>query len=84
MLNLTNFNVLQWFLVYVLNNNTSASFFATICSIYFWTNLIFLRILSVNKSMFFKILNEALRDKLGEVHQKWLGESKNRIKLSYS
>ena len=27
--------------------------------------------------------NEALRDKIGEVDEKWLGESKNRIKLSY-
>ncbi len=27
--------------------------------------------------------NEALRGKLGEVDEKWLGESKNRIKLSY-
>lgn len=29
------------------------------------------------------IENEALRDKLGDVDEKWLGESKNRIKLSY-
>ena len=29
------------------------------------------------------IENEALRGKLGEVDEKWLGESKNRIKLSY-
>lgn len=28
--------------------------------------------------------NEALRDKLGEVDEKWLGESKNKIKLSYN
>ncbi len=27
--------------------------------------------------------NEALRDKIGEVDEKWLSESKNRIKLSY-
>ena len=29
------------------------------------------------------IENEALRDKLGEVDEKWLSESKIRIKLSY-
>jgi hypothetical protein len=29
------------------------------------------------------IENKALREKLGEVDEKWLGESKNRIKLSY-
>ncbi len=29
------------------------------------------------------IENEALRRKLGEIDQKWLGESKNRIKVSY-
>jgi hypothetical protein len=29
------------------------------------------------------IENEALRGKLGEVDEKWLSESKNRIKLSY-
>ena len=29
------------------------------------------------------IENEALRGKLGEVDEKWLGESKNRIKLTY-
>ena len=28
--------------------------------------------------------NEALRDKIGEVDEKWLSESKNRIKLSYN
>jgi hypothetical protein len=28
--------------------------------------------------------NEALRDKIGEVDEKWLNESKNRIKLSYN
>ena len=27
--------------------------------------------------------NEALMDKMEEVDEKWLGESKNRIKLSY-
>ena len=27
--------------------------------------------------------NEALIDKIGEVDEKWLSESKNRIKLSY-
>jgi hypothetical protein len=27
--------------------------------------------------------NEALRGKFGEADEKWLGESKNRIKLSY-
>jgi hypothetical protein len=27
--------------------------------------------------------NETLRDKLGEVNEKWLNESKSRIKLSY-
>ncbi len=27
--------------------------------------------------------NEALRGKFGEAVEKWLGESKNRIKLSY-
>ncbi len=27
--------------------------------------------------------NEALRRKLGEVEEKWLSESKSRIKLSY-
>ncbi len=27
--------------------------------------------------------NEALRDKIAEVDEKWLSESKNRIKLSY-
>jgi hypothetical protein len=30
-----------------------------------------------------EVENEALRGKLWQVHQKWLGESKNRIKLSY-
>ncbi len=29
------------------------------------------------------IENEALRRKLGEIDEKWLGESKNRIKVSY-
>jgi len=29
------------------------------------------------------VKNEALRGKLCEVDKKWLGESKNRIKLSY-
>jgi len=29
------------------------------------------------------IENEALRGKLGQVDEKWLNESKNRIKLSY-
>jgi hypothetical protein len=28
--------------------------------------------------------NEALRDKIEEVDEKWLSESKNRIKLSYN
>jgi hypothetical protein len=28
--------------------------------------------------------NEALRGKIGEVDEKWLSESKNRIKLSYN
>jgi hypothetical protein len=28
--------------------------------------------------------NEALRDKIGEVDEKWLNESKSRIKLSYN
>jgi 3-deoxy-D-manno-octulosonate 8-phosphate phosphatase KdsC-like HAD superfamily phosphatase len=28
--------------------------------------------------------NEVLRDKIGEVDEKWLSESKNRIKLSYN
>ena len=27
--------------------------------------------------------NEALRDKIGEVYEKWLNETKNRIKSSY-
>jgi hypothetical protein len=27
--------------------------------------------------------NEQLRGRLGKVDEKWLGESKNRIKLSY-
>jgi hypothetical protein len=31
----------------------------------------------------FGVENEALRGKLGEVDEKWLNESKNRIKLSY-
>jgi hypothetical protein len=31
-----------------------------------------------------EIENEALRGKLREVDEKWLGESKNRIKLSYN
>jgi hypothetical protein len=31
----------------------------------------------------FRVENEALRRKLGEVDEKWLDESKNRIKLSY-
>jgi len=30
-----------------------------------------------------EIENEALRCKLGKVDEKWLGESKNQIKLSY-
>jgi hypothetical protein len=30
------------------------------------------------------VKNEALRDKIGEVDEKWLSESKNRIKLSYN
>jgi hypothetical protein len=30
-----------------------------------------------------EVENEVLRGKLGEVDDKWLGESKNRIKLSY-
>lgn len=28
--------------------------------------------------------NEALRDKIGEVDEKWLSESENRIKLCYN
>ena len=28
--------------------------------------------------------NEVLRDKIGEVDEKWLSESKNRIKLAYN
>ncbi len=28
-----------------------------------------------------EVENEALRGKLGEVHEKWLGQSKNRIKF---
>jgi hypothetical protein len=31
----------------------------------------------------FGVENEALRGKLGEVDEKWLSESKTRIKLSY-
>ena len=30
------------------------------------------------------IENEALRDKIGEVDEKWLNDSKNRIKLDYN
>jgi hypothetical protein len=30
------------------------------------------------------IENEALRDKMGEVDEKWLNDSKNRIKLNYN
>ena len=30
------------------------------------------------------IENEALRDKVGEVDEKWLNDSKNRIKLNYN